>query len=635
MRRRSLLALAASALTLAAPAAAQASRTLTVEKTGAGTGTLTSSPAGIECGAECQASFADATVVTLTATPGPNSAAATWAGCDTVNGENKCVVAMSAARKVTASFALVQRQLKVKREGSAGGTVTGSPAGINCGATCTASYEHGTTVTLTGSPGTNAQAAKWSGCGTVDAEDRCVVTMNAAKEVTASFNLVQHPLALTVDGSGTGTVTSSPAGVNCSASCSAPFDHGTSVTLTAVPGLHTHEARWSGCDKVTGEDKCIVAMSAAREVTATFELIRFPLTVIKAGSGGPYSTVSAPAAGIACGESCQADLTEGTVVTLKAVPGPNILKATWTGCESVSKANECTVTMSAAKEVTASFNLAPGVSVYTLTVEADGSGKGTITGNPGKINCPGACSAEVVQETKVLLVATPDEGSVLDHWSGGGCANAGPCETTVKGSKTVKAIFTAVGYRTLTIAMPGSGRGAVKSKAAGIDCSSSCATELDAATKLTLTPTAAKGSAFAGFSGACVGFGACKVTMNEARSVTATFVSTSPPPPPPTPIGTAVVAAKAKAKGHKALVAIGCKGPVSCRGSLKLTAKLKGKSTKIGAASFALAPGSSTTLKVKLSAKALSLLKAKGKLAARVSGTGISAHPLTLKLSAK
>ncbi|HET7485809.1 MAG TPA: hypothetical protein VFJ64_10615 [Solirubrobacterales bacterium] len=630
MSARFLFALAASALTLAAPATAQASQTLTTEKAGAGTGTLTSSPAGIECGAECQASFADSTVVTLTATPGANSAAATWSGCDSVNGENKCIVTMSSARKVTASFALVQRQLKVKRDGSATGTVTSSPAGINCGATCATTYEHGTTVTLTGSPGPNAQAAKWAGCGTVDAEDRCIVTMNAAKEVTATFNLIQHPLALIIDGSGTGAVTSSPAGINCSAGCSAPFDHGATVTLTGTPGPHTHEAKWSGCDKVNAEDKCIVSISAAKEVTAIFDLIQFPLAVTKAGSGGPYSTVTAPAAAINCGEACSANLTEGTVVTLKATPGPNILKATWTGCESVSKTNECTVTMSAAKEVTATFNLAPGVSIYTLTVEADGTGKGTITGNPGKISCPSACAAEVVQETKVLLVAIPAEGSAFDHWVGGGCSNAGPCETTIKGSKTVKAIFTAVGTRTLTIAMPGSGQGAVKSKAAGIDCSASCSTQLDAATKLTLTPTAAQGSAFAGFSGACTGTGVCKVTMNEARSVTATFVATSTPPAPPTPIGTAVVSAKAKVKGKKALVAISCSGPASCRGTLKLTAKLGGKSTKIGSASFALAPGASTTLKVKLSAKALSLLKGKGKLGARVSGSGIAAHPVKL-----
>lgn len=558
MRRRALLTLAASALTLAAPAAAQASQTLTVEKEGTGAGTLTSSPAGIECGATCQASFADATVVTLTATPGPNSQAATWSGCDSVNGEGKCVVTMSSARKVTASFALLQRQLKVKREGSAIGTVTSSPSGINCGGVCTASYEHGTAVTLTGSPGANARAAKWTGCGTVDAEDRCVVTMNAAREVTATFNLVQHPLALTIDGSGTGTVTSSPAGISCSASCTAGFDHGATVVLTGAPGLHTHEAKWSGCDKVSAEDKCIVAMSAARGVTATFDLIQFPLTVTKAGSGGPYSTVSAAVTGIACGEACQANLTQGTVVTLKAVPGPNILKASWTGCDSVSKANECIVTMNAAKEVTATFNLAPGVSIYTLTVEAAGTGKGTITGNPGKISCPSVCSAEVVQETKVFLVATPAEGSVFDHWSGGGCANGGPCETTVKASKTVKAIFTAVGYRTLSIAMPGAGQGAVKSKAAGIDCSSSCATELAASTKLTLTPTAAQGSSFAGWSGACIGAGVCKVTMNEAREVTATFTRNPAPPPPTVQCLVPRLAGRTLAGARQALAAAHC-----------------------------------------------------------------------------
>jgi hypothetical protein len=116
--------------------------------------------------------------------------------------------------------------------------------------------------------------------------------------------------------------------------------------------------------------------------------------------------------------------------------------------------------------------------------------------------------------------------------------------------------------------------------------------------------------------------------MSEAQSVTATFAQAPLPVP-----GVAIVAKKAKVKGSKAYVGIHCNGPSSCRGALKLSAKLKGKkSTTIGAATFSLAPGASTVLKVALSAKARKALKGSGKLKARVSGVGIAGpHAVALR----
>jgi hypothetical protein len=116
--------------------------------------------------------------------------------------------------------------------------------------------------------------------------------------------------------------------------------------------------------------------------------------------------------------------------------------------------------------------------------------------------------------------------------------------------------------------------------------------------------------------------------MSEAHGVTATFAKVSTP----SSTGTAVIARNAKVKGGKAFVGIRCGGPASCRGSLKLLAKLGRKSTAIGSATFSLAPGSSTTLKIGLSAKAKRLLKSAGQLSARVTGAGIQSRSLRLKL---
>ncbi len=162
------------------------SYSLTVSKSGTGSGTVTSSPAGINCGATCSASYTSGTVVTLTATPAGGSTFGGWSGAG-CSGTGTCVVTMNAAQNVTATFTLQSYTLTVSKTGTGSGTVTSSPAGINCGATCSASYTSGTVVTLTATPAGGSTFGGWSGAG-CSGTGTCVVTMNAAQTVTATFN---------------------------------------------------------------------------------------------------------------------------------------------------------------------------------------------------------------------------------------------------------------------------------------------------------------------------------------------------------------------------------------------------------------------------------------------------------------
>jgi endoglucanase len=75
-------------------------------------------------------------------------------------------------------------------------------------------------------------------------------------------------LVLTVTASGSGTVTSAAAGINCGAACGGSYLSGTSITLTATPTNGSTFAGWSGA--CTGTAPCTVAMTATRSVTATF-----------------------------------------------------------------------------------------------------------------------------------------------------------------------------------------------------------------------------------------------------------------------------------------------------------------------------------------------------------------------------
>jgi List-Bact-rpt repeat protein len=240
--------------------------TLTVSKSGAGSGTVSSSPAGINCGASCSTSYVIGTQVTLTATPAAGSTFTGWTGGGCA-GTGTCVVTMNADTTVTAGFVVQSFALTVNRSGNGTGTVTSAPTGINCGATCSTSFSFGTQVTLTASAATGSTFTGWSG-GSCSGTGTCVVTINAATTVTANFTVPTFLLTVTKAGAGSGTVTSTPAGINCGPSCSVSFNINTMVTLTATPVAGSTFMNWTGA--CTGAGGCTVTMSAARAVTANF-----------------------------------------------------------------------------------------------------------------------------------------------------------------------------------------------------------------------------------------------------------------------------------------------------------------------------------------------------------------------------
>ena len=92
---------------------------------------------------------------------------------------------MDADRNVTVTFTKLTYALTVTKDGSGVGSVISVPPGIDCGATCTANYEHGSTVTLTATPGANSTFAGWGGACT--GSGSCVVTVNGIRGVTANF----------------------------------------------------------------------------------------------------------------------------------------------------------------------------------------------------------------------------------------------------------------------------------------------------------------------------------------------------------------------------------------------------------------------------------------------------------------
>jgi hypothetical protein len=159
--------------------------------------------------------------------------------------------------------------LNVTKVGS--GNVNGSGAKISCGATCFVNVAAGTVVTLTASAPSNGVFNGWSGACT-GTQSTCTVTVNGAINVTATFTTVN---TLSLGRGGNGSVAGTPNGefntfINCGSSCSAKFQQGTVVTLTATPGAGANFTGWSGaCSGLA--PTCSVTIAGDTKVQANFK----------------------------------------------------------------------------------------------------------------------------------------------------------------------------------------------------------------------------------------------------------------------------------------------------------------------------------------------------------------------------
>jgi len=123
------------------------------------------------------------------------------------------------------------------------------------------------------------------------------VSQLAVKLSSATPTPATHELTVAKAGTGAGTVASSPAGIDCGATCKGSFAGGTSVTLTATAAAGSSFAGWSGACTGTSAS-CTVAVGAAATATATFTATK---AVVKGKpayrAGSATLTVEAPAAG--------------------------------------------------------------------------------------------------------------------------------------------------------------------------------------------------------------------------------------------------------------------------------------------------------------------------------------------------
>ena len=333
------------------------------------------------------------TEFTATATPAAGYSFVAWlAGEDTVSTEAAYTFTVVSDTALVAHFAA-----------NPAGTFTvtvnydetmGSVEGIP-----TSSVDSASVVTLTAVPAEHYRFVSWS---TGDITATINVTVVSDTTLTATFALMQHTVAATVDPVESGSVEGIP---------TEAVDYGTTVTLTAVPAEGYHFVEWNNgvttetLDLLVESDTTVVAKFALNTYTVT--------TNVTPDASGSVSVSPATT------------VEHGTIVSLTAIPADGYHFVSWS-----NGATEPTITVAVVSDttLTANFEL-NAAGTYTVTVIYDAT-MGSVSGVP---------TEPVNADSVITLVATANDGYLFTGWSTGETSDT--LVLTVTGNVTVTANF--------------------------------------------------------------------------------------------------------------------------------------------------------------------------------------------------
>jgi len=413
--------------------------------------------------------------------------------------------------------------LTVNKAGAGSGTVSSSPAGIDCGNQCRVEFAAETMVNLTSTPDAGSTFTGWSGACTGTAA--CVVTMDAARSVTATFTAVSAlSLGEALDNTTLGWNTSGDAGwqgVQLSdrdaARSGAVSDDQISELQTPITGPGTLTFQWRVSSEAEYDD-------------LEFQIDGVLQFKISGESGWETRTVTIGAGthqlqwiyrkdfSVSAGEDA------GWVDAVIFTPTQNVLP-NLTVTQVTSPANGIPggmIEVSAqvtnqGDAVAGAFQLAFLLSDDAVITASDvntgwGCSFDSLAG--GATN---TCSGEIgIPAT--LATGTYYLGAYADF-----TGSVAESDETNNGLSADNSIAIASGVSSLVVTRTGSGTGKVSSNPAGIDCGSQCSVNFATGAVVTLTAIPSPGSTFSGWSGDCAGSGICRITVDAARNVTAVF----------------------------------------------------------------------------------------------------------------
>lgn len=289
-----------------------------------------------------QSSYTSGTNVTVTANPATYYSFANFSG-DLSGTTNPQTLTVNANKSVTANFTRNQCTLTINVVGS--GTTTPNSGTYDCGST----------INLTATPGNGYSFANWSGSTGGYSGTNSSASFTLTQNTTETATFVQGTTCtLTTNVSGSGSISLNPAGGS--------YSCGTQVQVTAVPSSSDYQfTGFSGALTGTTNPQTLT-LNANASVTATFTQIAFPVNVTVVGPG----TVSL--------NPNQSSYSAGTQVTITATPSTGAHFVGYTG-DLATSTNPATVTVNNTMNITATF------AANAITLDSVSKGKSSSATN--------------------------------------------------------------------------------------------------------------------------------------------------------------------------------------------------------------------------------------------------------------